>query len=190
MTLKEKVGYFKEELDLIKNVDIRNFVIKVFDNVPDYGFKVSASSTGKYHPVDERGNLGTVIHSRRVVKWAVIFAEAFELTDPKDLDIVVASSILHDLGKRGFGKEPSRWTLREHGSIMVGPMTRAREETGLDWDLFTPIRECVKYHNGKWTEKEVRKPLEEFTRHELCVHVADMSASRMHRLIERGMIGE
>ena len=42
--------YFEEELQIIKNEEVRNLVIEVLKNVKDDFYHAPASSTGKYHP--------------------------------------------------------------------------------------------------------------------------------------------
>ena len=180
MKQSEKVRLFKSELRMIRDPEIKKFVKKVFEYIPEHGFTTAASTSGKYHPKDERGHLGNVAHSKKVVIWANIYAEAFEITDRLRLDILTASSILHDLGRRGLGKKASPHTLREHASIMTGPLEKAQAEIKLDIRVFNSIKDCVRYHNGKWTEKEIRKSISEYTRLELIVHLADMAASKMH----------
>ena len=180
MELSEKVKLFEHELDLIKSIEIKDFVVEVFKHIPEHGFTTPASTSGKYHPEDERGNLGNVAHSKKVVRWTHIYARAFGITDSLRLDILTASAILHDLGRRGLGKTPSTHTLREHASIMAGPLEKAQKELKLDIRIFNTIKDCVRYHNGRWTEQEIRKPIEEYTRLELIIHLSDMAASRMH----------
>jgi HD superfamily phosphodiesterase len=180
MKQSEKVALFKSELKMIRNEDIKKFVEEVFKYIPEHGFTTTASTSMKYHPKDERGHLGNVVHSKKVVRWAHIYAEAFGATDSLRLDILTASCVLHDLGRRGLGDKPSPHTLREHASIMTGPLEKVQAEVKLDIRVFNSIKDCVRYHNGKWTEKEIRKPLSEYTRLELLVHLADMAASRMY----------
>jgi len=180
MKQSEKLKLFKAELKMINSDEIRNFVKTVFEFIPEHGFTTPASTSGKHHPKDERGHLGNVAHSKKVVRWAHIYAEAFSASDSLRLDILTASCVLHDLGRRGLGKTASPHTLREHASILTGPLEKAQEKIKLDIRVFNSIKDCVRYHNGKWTEKEIRKPLSEYTRLELIVHLADMAASRMH----------
>lgn len=180
MKQSEKLKLFKSELRMINDPEIREFVKEVFKYVPEHGFTTTASTSMKYHPKDERGHLGNVVHSKKVVRWAHIYAEAFSVTDSLRLDILTASGVLHDLGRRGLGSKPSPHTLRAHASIMTGPLEKAQAKVKLDIRVFNSIKDCVRYHNGKWTEKEINKPISEYTRLELLVHLADMAASRMH----------
>ena len=49
---------FAKELEYIKSEDIKNFTRVALDNLPDYFFEVSASSTNRYHPSYALGDGG------------------------------------------------------------------------------------------------------------------------------------
>ena len=52
---------FKKELAYIKDEKIRNSLILILEELPDYWFSVPASSTGKYHPKYALGEGGRTI---------------------------------------------------------------------------------------------------------------------------------
>lgn len=183
MTDKEKIGLFGKELGLIKDRKIRYFVKEVFTHIPDHGFTIAASTTGKYHLPDENEYLGNVVHARRVVRWVLLMARAYAIEDQLDLDILVASAIIHDLGKAGFKEEAAIHTLRNHASLMMEPIDKAAETVELQAEVRDKIKGCVLYHNGLWTEKKNAKPKSEFTTLEWCLHMADYTTSKMRDLL-------
>lgn len=63
MTIK-KIEIFENELNLIKNVDLRKLVELSLQSAPDYFFTIPASSTGKYHPQYALGEGGLVRHTK------------------------------------------------------------------------------------------------------------------------------
>ena len=173
---------FKEELSLIKDEHVREFVTKVLDYVPDYNFTCASSSSGKYHPPEDRGRYGNFYHTKKVVKWAHIFSRVYDLRD-LDYDIVVAAALLHDMAKRGIGETPSKHTLPDHPSLMLDPMADVFREYGkLDSKIFSRISRCVVYHYGRWTKRGYKKNVEDFDVLELLVHLADMAAAHMHKV--------
>ena len=100
-----------------------------------------------------------------------------------DKDIVIAAAILHDLAKRGLEKRPSEHTLPDHATIMVDLMGLALKQCpDFDKDVYSKICKAVAYHNGRWTYKGYRKPLDKYSVLEMCVHLADMAASNMHKI--------
>lgn len=183
MTDKEKIGLFGKELGLIKDRKIRDFVKEVFVHIPKHGFTIAASTTGKYHLPDENEHLGNVVHARRVVRWVLLMARAYEIDSQHDLDILVASAIIHDLGKAGFGEKASIHTLSNHASLMMDPIEKAARTVQLDRSVRDKIKGCVLYHNGVWTEKKHKKPRNEFTKLEWCLHMADYATSKMRDLL-------
>jgi hypothetical protein len=62
---------FEQEIELIKNPAIKNIAKQGVDLLPDYFFKVPASSTGKYHPSFALGEGGLYRHVRAAVGIAV-----------------------------------------------------------------------------------------------------------------------
>ena len=183
MTDKEKIGLFGKELGLIKDRNIRDFVKEVFAHIPEHGFTIAASTTGKYHLPDENEHLGNVVHARRVVKWVLLMARAYEIPDQLDLDILVASAIIHDLGKAGFKEKASIHTLSNHAFLMMEPIDKAAETVDLQVEIRDKIKWCVFYHNGVWTAKKHAKPRNEFTNLEWCLHMADYATSKMRDLL-------
>lgn len=183
MTHKEKIGLFGKELGLINDRKIRDFVKRVLFYIPDHGFTVAASTTGKYHLPDENEYLGNVVHAKRVVKWVLLMARAYEITKQSELDILIAAAIIHDLGKAGFNKKGSIHTLKNHASLMIEPIDKAAKDVKLNIQIKDKIKGCVLYHNGIWTEKNYKKPRRQFTKLEWCLHMADYATSKMRDLL-------
>ena len=61
---------FKEQLKEIKNEKLRDLVEKQLNNIPEYFYHIAASSTSKYHNVQESGEGGLVRHVKAVFKIA------------------------------------------------------------------------------------------------------------------------
>jgi len=64
---EEKVNLFSKELVLIYDPVIKEFTRLCLLHCPEYFFlDCPASSSGKYHSIDELSGDGTVIHTKRV----------------------------------------------------------------------------------------------------------------------------
>ena len=180
MLLNEKIKMLSKELVLIKDFSIKKFVIECLDEAPDYIFKnCPSSSTGKYHALDEFSSLGNILHTKRVVSDCGVMASAFSLEN-KDKDLVIASSILHDMVKQGF--EQTGHTVNDHAALGAQLVEKVYKTTkskikNKDYEI---IRGCVFFHNGIWTPKPDNIPINQFTTHQLCVHMADYSATKFH----------
>lgn len=180
MLLNEKLKIFSEELKLIKNFSIKKFVTECLDKAPNYIFiNCPSSSTGKYHALDEFSPMGNVLHTKRVVHNCAVMARAFSL-EGKDKCLVIGSAILHDIVKQGF--EQTGHTVNDHNVLAAQLMEKVFNKTKskIPVEDYKIMRNCVLYHNGIWTNEEDNKPITEFTSHELCVHMADYSATKFH----------
>ena len=180
MILKEKIQLFNKELSLIKSFQVKKFVIECLDEAPDYIFiNCPSSSTGKYHSADEFTPLGNILHTKRVVNNCVVMARAFELTG-KEEDLVVGAAILHDMVKQGF--KQTGHTVSNHAFLAAELVEKVFKTTksNIEKRDYEIIRGCVFFHNGIWTPKPDYIPITSFTPHELCVHMADYSATKFH----------
>jgi len=78
---------FKWELQSIHDENIRNFVVKCFDELcPDYFWTVPCSTSGKYHPQISLGEGGLVRHTKLAVWWGLHLITALS-TVPEFSDI-------------------------------------------------------------------------------------------------------
>lgn len=182
MELKERLELFKEELNLISNKKIKDFVKECINQSPDYIFwDCPSSSSGLYHPLDELAGDGTVLHTKKM------FAVAYELSRGFDCeyhrDEICAAALLHDFAKQGLKK--SGHTIREHPQVMakfVADIYNDKFKDKLDKTSANIIYWAIFHHYGPWTEKSVRKSLKDYTLEELCVYTADYIVSK--RFIE------
>jgi len=178
MDYKDRLELFKDELDLISQPEIRAFTEACIEVSPDYVFEdCPSSSSGKYHPIEELGPDGTVLHTKKV------FALAYELSRGLDCehhrDEVCAAALLHDMVKQGLVK--SGHTVKNHPKLMaelVASVYKEKFQDKLDRDSALIIYYGIFYHYGPWTSESVKKPLSAYTPEELCVYVADYVSSK------------
>ena len=83
-----KSDTFENELKYIKSDRIRESARTMLDLLPDYFYKIEASSTGKYHPPFSLGEGGLVRHVKVAVKFAYDLFTIYKFDDDtKDLII-------------------------------------------------------------------------------------------------------
>lgn len=178
--------YFEEELQMIKNEEVRNCVIEVLKQVNDKFYHAAASSTGKYHPEYALGDGGLYRHTRAAVKIAndILSLEWFdkEFTDD-DKDVIIAALILHDTCKSGKDWD-SNYTMHTH-PLQAGDLIEDVLKDTEDKGIGEEIARLVRCHMGQWCEPGrwnkyndrtiLPKPdeLDEF-----IVHLCDYLASR------------
>jgi hypothetical protein len=178
MNYEERLITFKDELDLISKPIIKEFVQECIKIAPDYVFEdCPSSSSGKYHPLEELGPDGTILHTKKV------FALAYELSRALDCeynrDEICAAALLHDMAKQGL--EKSGHTVKEHPQIMaqlIADVYKEKFTEKLDRESALKIYYGIFYHYGPWTDRKVKKPLSQYTPEEQCVYIADYISSK------------
>lgn len=93
---KTLADYFSDQLNLISDPVIRDFLTKYLQNEAKFVMEKPTSSSGKYHPEWQNGYCGNGIHTKNVVKILKVFNRA---SPQLHWDEMYASAILHDLSK-------------------------------------------------------------------------------------------
>ncbi len=86
-SLKEEDKVLKpllDEIDLIVDDAIRSFVRSILYRAEGF-WEIPSSFSGKYHPKDEHGEGGNVLHTKRAVKIARIMCDSYSLPQ-EDID--------------------------------------------------------------------------------------------------------
>ena len=71
----ERLNIVQSVLNTFENDDIKDFAIVLLNNLPEYIWRVPASSTGKYHPAYSLGEGGLMRHQVAVVRFLNFFLE-------------------------------------------------------------------------------------------------------------------
>ena len=180
MDYKDRLKLFKPELNLIIKKDVLDFTKECIKVAPDYVFDdCPSSSSGKFHPLDELGGDGTVIHTKRVFTLAYDLSRG--LGCEHNRDEVCAAALLHDLAKQGL--DPTGHTVKDHPQIMAGIIADVYNtgfKTTMDKNSANIIYWSVFHHYGLWTLEKHRKPLIEYSPEERCVYEADYVSSKRY----------
>lgn len=171
-----KLDNFTKELTFIRDTKIKEVTKNLVEQLPDYFFKVAASSTGKYHPDYALGEGGLIRHTKAAVRIAeeLFRMEMFAPLLP-DKDCIIAALILHDGLKHG--KNLGVYTVADH------PVQAAKfiEETCEDKEIGKKIADLVLTHMGQWnTDYKTNMVLmpKPSTKAQNFVHLCDYLASR------------
>ncbi len=176
MTSTEKAKTFEKELELILDHNTREFTRLCVVSAPDYFFTdCPASSSGKFHPVNELAGNGTIVHTKKVVTLAYELVKGFDCEQSRDE--ITSACVIHDLRKQGL--EKSGHTLPDHAELAAQLIEEVQRDTRmLSDDTYKMIRSCVGYHYGLWSIEQWRKPLTEYTQEEYTVYIADFVSSK------------
>lgn len=112
---KSNSDYFKEQINLIKDDDLRSWLTDFLDNkVERFEIERPTSSTGKFHPANQNLKAGNGRHIKSLVK----FMQVFERARPDlNWDCMYAAGILHDLTK--YESKDSKYTDEKHPLTMA-----------------------------------------------------------------------
>lgn len=177
--MDNKRDFFAEELSLIRTEYIKKFLEYCIDNLPDYFFRVAASSSGKYHPEYALGNGGLLRHTKAAVQIA---NELFNLDmfkfDEEERDLMLVALILHDGQKQG--KREGN-TVFDHPLLAADFVRQCHIETGLISDeQMNLLYDCIATHMGQWNTARYSKVVlpTPKTKYQKFVHLCDYLASR------------
>lgn len=187
---QEAKRLFEPFFDKIKDKRMKEFAEYLFDQLPDYWFVKSASSTGKYHPKFANGNGGLVRHTLAMCKiWETLY-RGFPTEFMGAVDILgdgLIACIFHDALKygteetfpdglsyttKGHESDAADWFLRQFGEYY--------KRNGLDKDALLDdierIEGAIRYHMGPWSKEGAPK-----TFFEQLIFIADyMASSKWH----------
>lgn len=155
------IEYIKDEELSKKTRDIMEYI------VPMYFWTKPSSSTGKYHPFDERGKFGLVLHTCRVTKVTDDLCVAAQITH-KERDNLIVAAILHDALKYGDPKEQRTHTTKDHSNLVE------KHIQGIPGDIIRLIRT----HDGQWSVNP--NEWNTATPDQKLLHYADYIASRSY----------
>ena len=172
---------FNKELSYIKNPKYRDNTKKLIKLLPDYFYKIAASSTGKYHPAFALGEGGLVRHTKVAVKIAYELANneviGYSFTsDEKDLMIITL--IMHDGLKHGKIKE--KYVRFDHPILMASYIKKNKDKTTFTDNEIEFLANVISSHMGIYNTSpysDVVLPVPH-NKYQRFVHMCDFLASR------------
>lgn len=182
--IPERLNIVQPVLNTFENDDIKNFAIVLLDNLPEYIWRVPASSTGKYHPAYSLGEGGLMRHQIAVVRFLNFFLELEQynkIIPSRERDLLRVAGLIHDGCKSGSQSdyERSKYTKFDH-PLQMAAVIRSYDGKYLNHDEIELIAHCIESHMGSWnvdkkTGECLPKPED---LHQELVHLADYLASR------------
>jgi len=175
-----KSDIFNTELERINDEKIRESTIYILNNLPDYFYKIPASSSGKYHPIFSLGEGGLVRHVKVAERIAEEYFrdEVFCNFDEHKKDLIRMAILLHDGFKSGM--EYCGHTVTEHPLLMSKYLLENICNLSMDKQDVKDVARMISTHMGPWVnDKKGNKVLDiPKNEDELFVHNCDYIASR------------
>jgi len=181
-----------EEINLIIDEGIRSFVRSILYRADGF-WQIPSSFSGKYHPKDEHGEGGNVLHTKRAVKIARIMCDSYSLPQ-EDIDIVIAAMLLHDVTKGVKDETSNAYKYDPMHPYTVGLFVRRCQEDDKNYasevqsstlflseDVVQSILRLVRCHLGPWSPVPETTPI---TFMYMIVHMADNISSKLHHIVE------
>lgn len=170
-----------KELEYIKNDRIKKSAETLIKLVPDYFFKVSASSTGKYHPSFSNGEGGLLRHTKvaaRIGKEILSLEYTNSLFTSDEKDLLILGIILHDTQKLGNPEE--RYTRFDHPLLAADFIEKNKQKIELKDEEIKLLKRIISSHMGEWNKSnysnvELPKPSDKY---EFFVHMCDYLSSK------------
>ena len=171
----EKIAVFADEFKLFSLPAIASWVKECVELIPDYFFKIGASSSGKHHPVWSLGQGGLVRHTKAGFYLVIRFARDFNLNQV-ETDICKAAILLHDSFKYGIDFDKRYFDMHSYLPRVMfknvlgpsGDYVSAREE------IFRAIESHMGNMYGEWCPLPYVKPQSKL---QYVVHLADYMAA-------------
>lgn len=176
-----KVEIFSEEINYIKNADLKESLKLIVDQLPDYFFYEAASSTGKYHPKYALGDGGLLRHSKAATKIGLELLNnplIGSKYSPREKDMLLLSLLVHDGLKRGLTEE--KYTRVDHPILMANFILDNYQTFKLNLEDAKFISDVIKTHMGPYnTDFNGNVVLETpKNKYQSFVHMCDYLASR------------
>ena len=172
---------FEKEINYIKNERYKKNAEILIDLLPDYFFKVPASSTGKYHPSFALNEKGLVRHTKVAVRIAHELLEnnciGYNFKD-EEKDLILIALMMHDGLKHGLTEE--RYTRFDHPVLMANFIKENKDKTTLTEEEVNLISTVIASHMGQFNTNPystVVLPVPS-NKNQRFVHMCDYLASR------------
>lgn len=181
-----KKEIFYDELNYIKDENLRKSLGDLIELLPDYFFKEPATSTGKYHPKYAQGEGGLLRHTKAAVRIGYELLQDLSISKKytsHEKDLILMALLLHDGFKKGINEE--RYTKFDHPLIAAKVVLDNASKVGLSKEDAAFISEVIKTHMGDYTvdyngNEVLEKP---HTKYQNFVHMCDFLASRKCLLV-------
>lgn len=164
--------------------DLKEFALHLLDTIPEYFYTVPASSSGKYHPVNDLGEGGLVRHSINVKRMLVhlLLPRGYYDFTPRQKALLQVAALFHDSFKSGSQDD----YLQDIHTKFFHPVWSANHiimesvKFGFNYEDAQFMASSIISHMGQWNTSWREKgvlPLP-LTPEQKVLHLADYLSSR------------
>lgn len=164
--------------------DLKAFAYHLLDTIPEYFYTVPASSSGKYHPINDLGEGGLVRHSisvKRMLAYLLLPNGYYDFT-PREHQLLQVAALFHDCFKSGSQEEYLQdiHTKFFHPVLAANHIIMESVKFGFCYEDAQFMASTIISHMGQWNTSWREKgvlPLP-LTPAQKVLHLADYLASR------------
>jgi len=179
-----------EELDIIKDPSVSSFVRSMLLKADTF-WKIPGSFTSVYHPPDEDNEYGNILHTKRVVRIALIMCDNYFFSN-LEIDLIIAACILHDITK-GVQEDEECISYDEFHPYTVDSFYRKAKRHDLllsetqssvmllEDELVEKILRIIRCHEGSRSSIPETRPT---SAEEVILANANSLASKLHWIID------
>lgn len=151
---EKKKELLKEYFDAVQDENVKKFMEQCIDTIPEYWYKVPASSTGKYHPNYALGDGGLMRHTIALLRFFERLIRNDMYGKPftkKELDLLRVACLMHDSRKSGSDEDfaKSKYTHFDH-PILAAEVVRSIKTEYITDDEKEIIANAIESHMGQW----------------------------------------
>ncbi|MFC1726229.1 HDIG domain-containing metalloprotein [candidate division KSB1 bacterium] len=139
------------EFNLIKNTDLKNKVLKVWEEgIKEGGWEIKELTEMPYTLLIEDTDISFIDHNRGVVNCCIGMAKAMKNVYADkikiDMDILLAGALLHDVGKMiEISKEGNKFVKSYKGKLLRHPFSGAN--MAYKWGLPEEVVHIIAVHS-------------------------------------------
>lgn len=152
--MKNKKELLKEYFDSVQNENVKKFMEQCINTIPEYWYKVPASSTGLHHPNYALGEGGLMRHTIALLKFfdRLVQNDLYknQFTN-KELDLLRVACLMHDSRKSGDDEDysKSKYTRFDH-PILAAKVIRSIKTEYINDEEKEIIASAIESHMGQW----------------------------------------
>lgn len=185
------------EINTIVDQGVRLFTRAMLLGAPPIFWIMPSSKSGKYHPPDEHGEGGNVLHTKRVVRMVALMCDAQD-REQFERDIAISAAILHDITKFVHREDGESYydpfhpytvdklynTIRDSESVQELDIVVRSTTLLCDEAYVFEILRAIRCHLGPWSPIPETYPTSSL---EWFIHLADNIASHLHEITDEDL---
>ncbi len=170
----------EQEINEIKDENLKDLIEKVMHATPDWYCKMPSSTSGSFHPIDELGPGGKIIHHKKVFRLADEAVERYGIKE-YEYEVLKSACLIHDMPFCFY------WD-KEQNRYRTDPLHPFRNSFFCSKHCSDSILvSAIYYHMGRWSnyesEEAKKLSLERYKEHPVVMATQECDFYSSRRMI-------